>query len=102
MKSCGRRCRGPALGISGQAWGVAGNTLAAMSKLANLREPKQVGHDRFATLVFIGTVRMQAVAAASGVEIDQRQGEIVAAEKPGESACRIGLPFGVACGTPGS
>ena len=61
-------------------------------KLANFREAKQIGHDGFAAPVLVGAVGMQAVAAASRFQIDQRQGQIIAAQKPGECARGIGLP----------
>ena len=44
---------------------------------------------------------MQAIAATAGLQIDQRQRQVVAAEEPREGARRGGLPFGMAIGALG-
>ena len=46
----------------------------------------------FGTLVFVGAVVVQAVAAAAGGGIVKRDAEIVAAEKPVEGAPRLAPP----------
>ena len=43
---------------------------------------------------------MQSIAATAGLRIDQRHGQIVAAEKPCEGACCVGFPFGIAIRPP--
>ena len=43
---------------------------------------------------------MQSIAATSGVRIDQRHGQVVAAEKPGEDTRGHRLPLGIALGPP--
>ena len=44
---------------------------------------------------------MQSIAATAGLGIDQRDRQIVAAEKPGENAGCDRFPFGVAIRAPG-
>ena len=70
-------------------------------KLTNLGETEEIGHDRLAAAVLVGAVGMQSVAATAGLGIDQRDRQIVAAEKPGENAGGDRLPFGVAICAPG-
>ena len=70
-------------------------------KLAHLGKAEQVGDDGLAAAVFVGTIGMQSIAAAAGLQIDQRHRQIVAAEKPGECARGVGFPLGIAVRTPG-
>ena len=50
------------------------------------------GEDRLGALVFVDAVVVQAVAAAAGGGIVERQAEIVAAEEPLEGALRLARP----------
>src|SRR5438552_3769414 len=43
---------------------------------------------------------MQPVATTAGLEIDQRNRQVVAAEEPEESPGRHGLPFGITISAP--
>ena len=58
-------------------------------KLTNIRETEKIGHDRLAAAVFVGAVGMQSIAATAGLGIDQRERQVVAAEKPRENAVAI-------------
>ena len=55
-------------------------------QLTNLGKSEKIAYDRLAAAVFVGAIGMQPVAAAPGFQIDQRHGQIIAAEKPGEGA----------------
>ena len=70
-------------------------------KLTNIGKTEQIGHDQLAAAVFVGAVGMQSIAATAGLGIDQRDRQIVAAEKPGENVGCDRLPFGVALRPPG-
>jgi len=69
-------------------------------KLANLRETEQIGQDRLGAAIFVGAVGMQSIPATAGLGIDQRDGQVVAAEEPCEGARRHGFPFGIAIRPP--
>src|SRR6185295_12508763 len=64
------------------------------------RERQQPGDERFATPVFIGAIRMKAVAATAGLDVRQRNRQIVSAEKPVECPQRIGSPPDVGIDAP--
>src|SRR5258708_29864631 len=69
-------------------------------ELTNFRKTKEIGYDRFAAAIFVGAIGVQSIAATAGVRIDQRHGEIVAAEKPRENARCHGFPLGIAIRPP--
>ena len=69
-------------------------------ELAHLGKTEKIGHDRLAAAVLIGAIGMQPVAATAGLEVDQRDGQVVAAEEPCEGARRARLPLGIAFGAP--
>jgi hypothetical protein len=58
----------------------------------HVREPEQIGHDGFAATVLIGAIGVQSVAAAACLDIDEGQGEIVAAQEPGKGPVGGGPP----------
>src|SRR5690349_2120182 len=64
-------------------------------KLTNLGKPQKIAHYRLAPTVFIGSVGMQSIAAATGVGIYECNREVVAAQEPRESPGCFGLPFGI-------
>ena len=70
-------------------------------KLAHVCKTEKPGYDQLAAAIFIGAIGMQAIAAASGVQINQCHRQIIAAEKPGEHVGRDGFPFGIALRSPG-
>ena len=49
-------------------------------KLANLGKAEQIGHNRLAAAVLVGAIGMQSIAAAAGLQIDQR--------RPTDRCCR--------------
>jgi len=59
----------------------------------DLAEAEQVRHNRLPATIFIGTVRVQAVPTAPGLQIDQRHREVIAAQEPREHTRSFGLPF---------
>src|SRR6266849_4533260 len=65
-------------------------------KLPDLCKTKKIGQDRLTSAIFISTIGMQSIATTAGVRIGQRHGQVVAAEKPGESAAGDGFPLGIA------
>ena len=69
-------------------------------KLPDLRETKKIGQDRLTPAIFISTIGMQSIATTAGVRIDQRHGQVVAAEKPREDARCDGFPLGIAIRAP--
>ena len=91
-----RHPRAVTIGRDGASRGsaAADSPLPHASQRAHLRESEQIRHDGFAAPVLVRPLGMQAIAAASRFEIDQRHGQIVAAEKPCEGALRIGFPLG--------
>ena len=64
-------------------------------------EGKVEGQGRFGALVFVDAVVVQAVAAAAGAGIVERQAEIVAAQKPLEGALRLARPRSILRGAKG-
>ena len=68
--------------------------------MSNLGKAEQVRHHGFSAPVFVGTVGVQAIAAASGFQIDQRDRQVVAAEKPREYPRGFGFPFDIVIGAP--
>lgn len=69
-------------------------------KLAKLDKAEEIADDRFAASILIEALRMQTVAATACFEIHDRQGEIVAAEEPGEGLCSFFLPNDVVADPP--
>src|SRR5690348_4570032 len=59
------------------------------------------GQDRFRPTVFVGSARIDAVAAAAGGEIGEGDSAIVGAEEPAPGGERVILPQGVAAGAVG-
>ena len=72
------------------------------TEVPDIHEPQQVGQHRFRAPVFIEAVRMQAVAAAPGFEIDQRHAKVIAPEKPIERPRGARQPLGLLIDTPSS
>ena len=64
-------------------------------KLTNIRKTEQIGYDRLAAAVFVGAVGMQPIPATAGLGIDERNRQIIAAEKPGENVGCDRLSFRV-------
>src|ERR1700688_4064357 len=64
-------------------------------KLTNLRESKQIAHNRLAAAIFVGAIGGQSIGETAGARIDQRHGQIVAAQEPCESAVGDGFPLGI-------
>src|SRR5215213_7621348 len=65
-------------------------------EFTNLREAEKIRHNRLATPVLICAVAMQPVTTATRFQVDQGQHQIIASEEPGECACRVCAPFGIA------
>src|SRR5258707_9972977 len=70
-------------------------------KLPDLRETKKIGQDRLTPAIFISTIGVQSIAANAGMRIDQRNRQVVAAEKPPEDAHCDGFPLHIALCPPG-
>ena len=66
--------------------------------LAHFRQADEIGDGGFPAAIFVDPVGMQAVAAAAGFQIDQRQRQIIVAQEPGEGARRLGHPARIAIG----
>ena len=68
---------------------------------ARVDERKQIGHNRLATIVLIGPVRMQTVATAAGAGVNQCDSKVICAKEPLEcSGCR-GTPVQIPVSPPG-
>src|SRR4051812_36226664 len=81
---------------------MSNRALAARAgKFTNFREAEKIGHNRLATPILIRAVAMQPITTATGVQVNQGQRQIIAAEEPGECARRVSSPFEAAIGTPG-
>src|SRR5438105_13646991 len=81
---------------------MSNRALAACSgKFTNFREAEKIGHNPLAAPILIRAVAMQPITTATGVQVNQGQRQIIAAEEPGECARRVSSPFEVAIGTPG-
>src|SRR5207249_10785010 len=59
---------------------------------ADFQEGMQKSEGRFGPLVLIAAVGVQAISAASGGGIVDRQAEIIAAQEPVESPMEMGIP----------
>src|ERR1700681_4983267 len=77
-----------------------GELAAEACKLTHLRKTEEIGDDGLATPVLVGPSGMQTIAAAACFPVDQRQEQIVAAEKPCERPRRLGFPLQIAVCTP--
>src|SRR4030095_5703987 len=64
-------------------------------KLTNLGKSQKIAHRRLATAIFIGAIGMQPIPATAAIGIDERDRQVVAAEKPGEDPGCGGLPSGI-------
>src|SRR5947207_15930152 len=81
---------------------MSNRALAARSgKFTNFREAEKIGHNRLAAPILVRAVAMQPITTATGVQVNQGQRQIIAAEKPGECARRVCPPLEMAVGTPG-
>src|SRR5208282_1211031 len=69
-------------------------------KLTDLRKSKEIGYHRLAAAILVGAIGVQSIAATAGVRIDQRHGQVVAAEKPPEDAHCDGFPLRVTLSPP--
>src|SRR6185312_16754587 len=69
-------------------------------ELPHFHQAQEVGHGRLAATVLVGTIWVQYIAAASRVGLDQRQGQIVAAEKPCERPGCMRTPGEITVGAP--
>src|SRR5271170_2090596 len=74
--------------------------LAKAGHLTNLRETEKIGHDRLPAPVLVRAVGMQAIATATGFQIDEGRRHVIAAEKPRESPRRLVPPFDIAIPSP--
>src|SRR6185437_15544956 len=72
------------------------------AELPHFHLTQQVRHGRFGATVLVGAVGVQSIAAAAGFRVDQRQGQIIAAEEPCERCCCMRPPRGITVGTPSS
>src|SRR5436853_7493585 len=80
---------------------MSNRALAARSgKFTNFREAEKLGHNRLAAPILIWAVAMQPITTATGVQVNQGQRQIIAAEEPGECARRVRPPLQIAIGTP--
>src|SRR4030081_2225588 len=68
------------------------NALRTLFQLAHFEERHQEGKRRFRSLVLIGAVRVQAVAASTGAGIVERNLQVVISQKPIESGPRLFPP----------
>src|SRR5258708_16014690 len=64
-------------------------------KLPNVGQSKEIAHYRLAAAILVGAIGMQSIAATPSVRIDQRHGQVVAAEEPPESTRGDRLPLGI-------
>ena len=71
-------------------------------ELTNLGKAEKIRQDRLTPAILISTIGVQSIAATAGVRIDQRHGQIVAAEKPAENPRCDGFPLGIAVRSPRS
>lgn len=74
--------------------------LAEAGNLTNLRDAEKIGYDGLTAPVLVRPVGMQAIATATRFQVDQRQRQVIAAEKPLECVRRAGPPFEITVRTP--
>src|SRR6185295_19248038 len=74
--------------------------IARQRKLTNFRKAEKIGHNRLAAPVLVRAVAMQPITTATGVQVNQGERQIVAAEEPGEDTRRVSSPFEFAIGAP--
>ena len=63
------------------AWNYAG-----ACELADVDQRQQVGQDGLGTHILVGSVGVEPVEASTGLEVNERDSEVVGAEKPIEGA----------------
>src|SRR5271163_3966195 len=82
------------------AWHEFETALAKAGHLTNFREAEKIGHDRLPAPVLVRAVRMQAIATATGFQIDQGRRQVIATEKPRKCPRRLVPPFDIAIRSP--
>src|SRR5215210_6220307 len=73
---------------------------ARAGEFTNFRKAEKIGHNRLAAPILVRAVAMEPITTATGVQVNQGQRQIIAAEEPGECARRVSSPLEVAISAP--
>ena len=77
-----------------------GAAFAQAGELSNLGKAEQIRHHGFAAPILVGTVGVQAIAAASRFQIDQGDRQVVTAKEPREYPRGFSFPTDIMIGAP--